>query len=180
MASPVKILPHYTYDDYVSWEGQWELNVGIPYAMSPQQPVPKHQRVALNLSAEFRAALKSCNNKCRAYQPVDYLVKDDTILQPDMLVVFGEINKKYLDFAPRLVVEILSPSTALKDRHTKFDIYQSQAIPYFIFISIDVDNVEIYRLIEGEYQLQLKGNDIEFEFAFEDCNIHINFKEIWD
>ncbi|WP_373286923.1 Uma2 family endonuclease [Filimonas zeae] len=40
-------------------------------------------------------------------------------MQPDMLVVCGEITRKYLDFAPALVIEILSPSTALKDRHTR-------------------------------------------------------------
>ncbi len=179
MSATIKILPYYTYEDYERWEGQWELIDGIPYAMSPL-PVPKHQRVAGNLLTEFRNALKKCNNQCRVYQPVDYLVKDDTILQPDMLVICGEVTKKYLDFPPTLVVEILSPSTALKDRHTKFDIYQSQGISYFIIISVDVDNVEIHQLIDGQYQLQLKGNDIEFDFAFEECLVHINFKEIWD
>ena len=28
-------LPHYTYEDYCMWEGNWELIDGIPYAMSP-------------------------------------------------------------------------------------------------------------------------------------------------
>lgn len=40
------------------------------------------------------------------------------VLQPDMLIVCKDINKNYLDFAPALVAEILSPSTALRDRHT--------------------------------------------------------------
>jgi hypothetical protein len=35
MSSAVKILPYYTYEDYVQWEGKWELIDGIPYAMSP-------------------------------------------------------------------------------------------------------------------------------------------------
>ncbi len=48
MSNPVKILPHYTYDDWVKWEGQWELIDGFPYAMSPM-PVPEHQRIAANV-----------------------------------------------------------------------------------------------------------------------------------
>lgn len=36
-------LPYYTYDDYKSWEGRWELIHGIPYAMSPY-PTLKHIR----------------------------------------------------------------------------------------------------------------------------------------
>jgi hypothetical protein len=30
MAGVVKILPHYTFDDWIQWEGQWELIDGIP------------------------------------------------------------------------------------------------------------------------------------------------------
>jgi hypothetical protein len=35
MSSSVKILPHYTYEDYCKWEGRWELINGIPHTMSP-------------------------------------------------------------------------------------------------------------------------------------------------
>ena len=177
MSSPVKILPHYTHADYVQWEGQWELIDGIPYAMSPS-PVPKHQRIANNLGAEFRLQLKQCN-KCNAYQPVDYHVSDDTILQPDMLIICGAVTKKYLDFPPALVAEILSPATALKDRHTKYSIYESQGIPYFIIITPETEDVEIYELQNGTYQLSGKGRDIKHDFNFEDCKAVIDFKEIW-
>lgn len=68
---------------------------------------------------------------------VDYIIADDTILQPDMLVVCREITKKYLDFAPGLVVEVLSPSTALKDRHTKYYLYEQQGIKYYLIVDTD-------------------------------------------
>ena len=177
MSSPVKILPHYTYADYVQWEGQWELIDGIPYAMSPS-PVPKHQRIAGNLLSEFRMQLKKCK-KCAVYQPVDYHVADDTILQPDMLIICGAVTKKYLDFPPALVAEILSPATALKDRHTKYGIYESQGIPYFIIIAPDTEEVEVYTLQNGTYTLSAKGRDIKHEFNFEDCKAAIDFKEVW-
>jgi hypothetical protein len=91
MSNAVKILPHYTYTNYAQWEGRWELIDGQPFAMSPS-PVPKHQLISMNLSIEFGQQLKKCD-KCNVYQPIDYLVKDDTIFQPDMLVVCGEIVK---------------------------------------------------------------------------------------
>lgn len=179
MSSAVKILPHYTYEDWVRWEGQWELIDGIPYAMSPA-PVPKHQRIGGNLFTAFRLALKGCNNDCRAYQPIDYKIKEDTIIQPDMLIVCGAIEGKFLDRAPSLVAEILSPATALKDRHTKFEIYQEEKVPYFLIIDSDTEVVEVYQLENDEYQLKDKGRDIQFTFQFGDCNTSINFKEIWD
>ena len=177
MDSPVKILPYYTYADYVQWEGQWELIDGIPYAMSPS-PVPKHQRIAGNILSEFRMQLKNCA-KCAVYQPVDYLVSDDTILQPDMLIIGDTVTKKYLDFPPALVEEILPPAPALKVRHTKYGIYESQGIPYFIIISPDTEEVEIYELQNGKYQLSAKGRTIVHGFSFEDRRATIDYKEIW-
>lgn len=177
MSSAVKILPHYTYSDYLNWEGQWELIDGIPYAMSPL-PVPKHQKIAMALGSEFTMMLKKCK-QCAAYQPIDYRITDDTILQPDMLVVCGEITKKYLDFSPALVVEILSPATALKDRHTKYDIYQSQGIPYYLIVLPDTEEVEVYQLVDKAYVMAHKGHNFVYDFSLAECMATIDFREIW-
>jgi len=177
MAGAVKILPHYTCGDYEQWEGQWELIEGIPYTMSPL-PVPRHQRIAASLSAEFTFALKGCK-QCKTYQPVDYRVADDTILQPDMLVVCGDITKKYLDFPPALVAEILLPSTALKDRHSKYGIYERQGVAYYLMINPEAEEIEVYKLFEGDYKLEQKGKYISYTFLFDGCSANIDFKEIW-
>jgi Uma2 family endonuclease len=177
MSNAVKILPHYTYDDYVHWEGHWELIEGFPYAMSPQ-PVPKHQRIAALLAAEFISALKKCK-KCSVYEPIDYKLSEETILQPDMLVVCKPIDKKFLDFPPSLVAEILSPATALKDRHTKFDLYQSENIPYFIIVSPDNEEVEIYEMKNDTYHLIKSGHSFSYTFHLEECIANIDFNEIW-
>ena len=173
----IKILPHYTYSDYLHWEGKWEVIEGIPYAMSPA-PVPAHQRISSNLSIEFGNPLKQCN-KCNIYQPIDYLISEDTILQPDLLIVCGEIKKKFLDFPPALVVEILSPSTALKDRHTKYSLYQNQGIKYYIIVDPDTKEAEVYQFENGQYILQQKGENFNFSFQLEDCSAVVNFGEIW-
>ncbi len=177
MPGAIKILPHYTYADYEQWEGQWELMEGIPYAMSPL-PVPKHQKIATAIASEFTVALKTCK-QCTAYQPIDYRITDDTILQPDMLVAGGEITKKYLDFPPALVVEILSPSTALKDRHSKYSLYESQAIPYYLIISPDSEEVEVYALQAGAYVLEQQGKQFSYSFLLGECTAKIDFAEIW-
>lgn len=178
MSGALKILPHYTYDDYVHWEGRWELIDGIPYAMSPA-PIPKHQIACTNLSAEFRFALKRCKH-CKAMQPVDYKVKEDTVYQPDMLVVCKPIQKKFLDFPPSLVVEVLSPSSVLMDRHTKFFAYQEQGIPYYLIVSPETEETEIYTLENGEYVLRQKAVSFTYTFGLhEDCEIAIDFAEVW-
>ncbi len=178
MSSTAQILPHYTFEDWQRWEGQWEIIHGIPYAMSPM-PVPKHQIIANALGAEFRFALKKCQH-CKAIQPIDYKITDDIIVQPDLLVVCKKIEKSYLDFPPSLAAEILSPSTALKDRHTKYQIYQLQGIRYYLIVSPDTEDVEVYELDKGQYRLIQKGHDFTHHFSFEDdCTAEIDFGEIW-
>ncbi len=39
MNPAIKILPHYTYEDYCHWEGRWELIDGIPYWRKGLLPV---------------------------------------------------------------------------------------------------------------------------------------------
>lgn len=178
MTGAYKILPHYTYDEYVKWEGKWELIDGIPHAMSPM-PRPEHQALAGNLHAEMRAAIKESNCNCTVYQPIDYKVTDDTVLNPDLLIVCTPITKAFLDFAPELVVEILSPATALKDRHTKFEIYQQQRIPYYLIVDIDKKSVEIFHWNEGVYRLQNHAEKEPFAFSFSGCSFSVLFASIW-
>lgn len=180
MGATVKILPRYTYEDYCQWEGKWELIEGIPHAMSPA-PIPKHQLVASNVNVEFGIALKKAKcKKCKASQPVDYKIADDTIVQPDFLIYCGQANKTLLDFPPALTVAILSPSTALKDRHTKFYLYQQAGVPYYLLINPETELVQIFMLKSGEYQLMQEGHAFVFPFQIDDdCSIEVDFGEIW-
>jgi Uma2 family endonuclease len=172
-------LPNYTYEDYLHWEGHWELVDGIPYAMSPS-PVPNHQWVATNLGAEFRRALKNSGCSCKTYMPVDYKLSDDTVFQPDLLVVCQPISKKYLDFPPAIVVEILSEATRMKDRNIKYPKYEAEGIPYYLMIDSDTNTVEIYQLIDGRYQLQPLNRKEPFEFHVSDCHFELVFDAIWE
>jgi Uma2 family endonuclease len=181
MSSVIKILPHYTYDDYCKWEGRWELIDGIPYAMSPA-PTPKHQRTAAKIIKELVVAIeKSDCDRCVVYNFIDVKISEDTILQPDALIVCGKISKPYLDFPAALVVEILSPATALKDRNTKFDLYQQFGIPYYLVIDADKKELEIYRLEEKKYQQVPLQKEMSFSFQLEEsCMIEVNLQAIWE
>lgn len=147
MSSVIKILPHYTYEEYCKREGRWELIEGIPYAMSPA-PSPRHQWVSSNIKYELKDAIK-----------------------------IG-----LLDFPASIVVEILSPSTAMKGRNNKFYIYQSYKIHCYIIVDVDKNTVEIYLLDkEGKYQLQEFSQQKPFTFFPEkDCSIDVLFKNIWE
>lgn len=173
-----KIIPHYTYDDWVRWEGKWELIEGYPIAMSPT-PIPYHQRVASEIRTELTLALRKSNCKhCRAYDPLDYKITHDIILVPDILIICGEVKKKYLDFAPTLVVEILSPATALRDRHTKYQLYEQKEVKYYLIVDADKKIIEVYELIRNEYS-QINNKPYAF-ILMDGCTITPDFSNIFN
>ena len=130
-------------------------------------PVPKHQYVTLNLASECRIAYRKCKN-CKAYLPLDYVIANDTILEPDLLVVCSKINNKFPDFPPSLVVEVLSPSTAIKDLHTKFELYEKQSEKYYLIVSADTEEVEVCEIVNNVYELKNKGRNFSHTFTFDD------------
>ena len=154
---------------------------GIPWAMSPT-PLLKHQWKSVNVKYELKAAIKKskCKN-CKVYDFIDIKIAEDTIVQPDAVVVCKEINKPFLDFPATIVVEILSPFTAMKDRNNKFYIYQTQKIPYYLIIDVDKKEVEIYHLKEdGKYQLETFAPANTYIFKLDDnCSVKLLLDNIW-
>ncbi len=172
-----KIIPHYTYEDWINWEGKWELIDGFPIAMSPA-PIPRHQKVSAKIISQFDNALNrsACKN-CSVYNFIDYKISEDTILQPDILIVCGEIKQKYLDFPPSLVVEILSPATALKDRHTKYELYEQQQVKYYLIADADKKTIEVFELEDKKYNLQ---SEFSYNFSVNGCSFTPDFSKVFD
>jgi len=178
MSIAEKYRPHYTYEDYCQLEGRWELIEGMPYAMSPA-PVPAHQSVSTLLSFELVKALKQCKN-CKVFQHLDWKIKEDTVVQPDLLIVCDTIEKKFLDFAPVLVVEILLPATASKDRGEKMELYQSQKVKYYLIVDPQFKKLEIYEYTHTQYE-PVSVNPENYHFTLhDDSAVDVNLIDIWD
>ncbi len=179
MSIAAKYRPHYTYDDYCLWEGKWELIEGMPYAMSPA-PVPAHQRVCVKLTMLFEERMRTNCKNCKLYLPIDWKISEDTVVQPDVLIVCGKIEKKYLDFPPVLVIEVLSPSTASKDRGEKMELYQMQQVKYYIIADPKFKKLEIYQLNSAVFELVAVDPEIHsFQFE-ENCKAEVIFSDMWE
>lgn len=178
MSLAESFLPHYTYDDYVQWEGKWEIIEGIPYAMAPS-PNIEHQNISQKIAVELHNNLKECKI-CRALLPVDWQITEDTVVQPDNLVVCGEIksNIKLLQ-TPAIIFEILSPSTKAKDRTKKYFLYEKAKVPYYIIVNPLTKSAEIYTLEDEKYDLKREATDETFVFRLETCEINFDFSAIF-
>jgi Uma2 family endonuclease len=76
--------------------------------------------------------------------PLDRKISERTVVQPDLMVVCKEFTTKFLEFVPSLIIETLSPSTAYKDRHEKFELYEQQAIKYYLIVDVQFKKIEVY------------------------------------
>lgn len=106
---------------------------------------------------------------------------EDTIVQPDVTIVRKPVTKNFLDFPPALVVEILSPTIALKDRHTKYGLYEKMGIKYFLIVNIESQTIEIFSLQNGQYNPETFTAGEPYSFLLEDdSNIEVDLHNIWD
>lgn len=170
-------LPHYHYEDYVNWEGDWELIKGIPYAMTPS-PTLRHQHISQKIARYLDEALDNCP-ECQAVLAIDWIISDDTVVQPDNLVICHQEQSDFLTQAPVLIFEILSPSTARKDRITKFRLYEKEAVRWYCLVDPEHSVAKIYRLEQGKLiKLRDISNESQ-EFDLIKCRIDFDFSEIW-
>jgi len=174
----IEYLPHYTYEDYKEWEGKWELIYGVAYAMAPA-PMIEHQRVSNNIAWELKEALKECK-ECMALLPVDWKISEDTVVQPDNMVYCGTIeNPNYLTKAPKVIFEVISPSTALKDTNLKFELYEREGVLYYVLVH-PLDKVaKVYRYKDGRYQKVCDCSQEVLEFDIGVCQFSFDFGRIW-
>lgn len=121
-------------------------------------PSPGHQRVVLSLASALRAAARSCGLGEVLVTPIDVVLSQTDVVQPDVVFVAAArraiVGDAAIHGAPDLVVEVLSPSTLRLDRQRKLDLYARAGIPEYWIADPDGRQVEIYRLVEGSYRLE--------------------------
>ncbi len=170
-------LPHYTYDDYAKWEGRWELIHGIPYAMTPA-PTIRHQRVSQKIAAVLEGALLACE-ACQPLLAVDWKISEDTVVQPDNLVICFPAEGAYLNRAPALIFEVLSPSTGHKDRGLKFSLYEREGVKYYVIVDPQDNVAKAYQLRDGHYAKLADVVEETVSFDLGECTLDFDFSRIW-
>jgi Uma2 family endonuclease len=83
------------------------------------------------------------------------VLDDENGLQPDLVYVSREragiITERGIEGAPDLVIEILSPSTAKRDRGIKMRRYAAAGVPHYWIVDPRTRTLEAYRLGEQGY-----------------------------
>ena len=143
-----KTEERFTYQDYITWpdDERWELICGVPYNMTPA-PTFRHQRIVGNFYRIIGNKLigKQCTP---GIAPTDVILSERDVVQPDVFVVCdkNKITEKNIQGAPALVIEVLSPSTKLKDKREKRELYEKYGVQEYVIVDVIEQLVERFYL----------------------------------
>ena len=154
-----------TTEEFIAWEDQQpdkhEFVAGEVFAMGGARRI--HVAVTLNVAAKLKEHLRG--GPCRAFMADMKLeVKTaEAVFYPDVLVTCHPDDLK-ADLAmrhPKVIIEVLSESTAAYDRGDKFAAYrQLESLQEYALIDPDARRVEVFRRMEsGDWLLMASESD---------------------
>ena len=141
MEPPAK-TPQFSAEDYLAWEptqlDRHEFVDGDVFAMAGAED--RHVTVAGNIYMALRQHLSG--SPCRTYMSDMRLqvAAANSYFYPDVLVTCSALDlaSPLVKTEPKLIVEVLSPSTAAFDRGNKFSHYRSLAsLEEYALIDLD-------------------------------------------
>jgi Uma2 family endonuclease len=149
---------HFTYADYLSWEGpeRYQIIDGEAFMMS--SPTVEHQAISGELSRQLANFLVGKSSRVFA-APLDVRLfpeedlSDDTVVQPDILVVCdsAKLGKGSVNGPPDLVMEIVSASNSQQEMFRKFENYLNAGVREYWVLEPEMKIVHVHVLQDGHY-----------------------------
>lgn len=180
-AGPSKL----TYEDYLTLPDdgrRYEILDG-DLEMTPA-PSPRHQAVSRNLQRLLDRHVTDNRLGSLYNAPIDILLAPTTIVQPDLLFLAAGreqvVTERAIEGAPDLIVEILSPSTARRDRVAKAALYARFGVSHYWLVDPDARTVEIHALAAGSYRLVAAHAAAERFSAAPFLGLTIDLGTVWE
>ena len=151
----LNVKPGLTYADYLntSDDERYELLNG-ELILSPS-PKEIHQYITGTLFLKLGAFVRESGLGRVYFAPFDVVLSDSNVVQPDILFISNErteiITADNVRGAPDLVVEVLSPATAERDRTIKLDLYAQHGVKEYWMVDPDARTITVLLRREGGF-----------------------------
>ncbi|HEX7736917.1 MAG TPA: Uma2 family endonuclease [Ktedonobacteraceae bacterium] len=158
----------WTYERYAALPDdghRYEVVQGV-LMMSPA-PEIAHQRVVQRISRYLDEQIFSTKRGEVLPGPTDVVLSQKKVVQPDLAVLLNQrherLKKQYVEGAPDLVVEVISPSTATYDRLVKYALYAESGVSEYWLVDPAEQSIEVFVLEVGAYRSLgvFRGEQIE-------------------
>ena len=157
-----KLAKNYTVEEYLTLEERshvrHEFHDGILYAMAGGSA--NHSKISVNITTQLSLFLEnslSCNvynSDMRIYIP-SLLQKQSSkrFVYPDASISCSKKDAESSDRLqfPKIIIEVLSNSTELYERTTKFELYKNiNTLEDYVLISQKEKKIEIFHRVPGK------------------------------
>ncbi len=119
-------------------------------------PTWRHQDISRRLQFQLQAFVEEHKLGYVVYAPLDVVLSEEDVVQPDILYISHErasiIREDGVYGAPNLIIEILSPTTAERDRTFKKTLYARHGVPEYWIVDPALNTVEVFTLGEEGYE----------------------------
>jgi Uma2 family endonuclease len=120
--------------------------------MTPS-PVPRHQIIVGRLYRRLDDAITETGRGLVIPPPMDVWFDEENIVQPDLIVLLNDrldrVTNKLVEGAPSLVVEVVSPTSRVRDRSVKRIHYARIGVPEYWLVEPEVDAVVVHAEPDG-------------------------------
>lgn len=150
----------WTYEDWLRLPDdgyRYEVLNGVLY-LAPM-PSIRHQMILGHLAYALECFMRKHKAGEVLAAPCGVRLPGQPVpVQPDILFVSAArldiLGEEYVEGAPDLVVEILSPSNWLYDRREKFQAYRLAGVSEYWIVDPAARTIEVFTLEGREYRLQ--------------------------
>ena len=146
-----------TYEEFLEWADEDTLAEWVDGAIIMPSPVSLRHQDITNFLFSLLSAFGDIYSLGKVINGPFQMKLAHVGREPDLLYVtsehLGRFKPTYLDGPADLVVEVVSPESASRDRGEKFYEYQEAGIPEYWLIDPRFQQAEFYQLdTEGRYQ----------------------------
>lgn len=176
--------PRFDRQDYFAWEPEQpvkhEYVAGEVFAQAGARQ--NHVVVALNIAGALRQRLRG--TPCRAYIADMQLevAQADAVFYPDVMVSCHpeDLAAERVLHHPRVIVEVLSDSTAAYDRGGKFAAYRMlESLQEYVLIDPEQRSLEIFRRLPSNDWLLATGDSAR-ALVLATLDMEIGFDEVFE
>lgn len=176
-------FPEMCLDEFLAWESQQssksEYTRGLVRAMAGASRA--HGTIAVNLAAIVRPAVRG--TQCRLYLADMKVVapRAPAVRYPDAVVTCDprDMSDANVTRHPRLIVEILSRSTASEDRGTKFAEYRPiPALQEYVLVDSEQVAVDAYRRATHGWTIDAYGPGDRI--VFESIGVEVAIEALYE
>jgi Uma2 family endonuclease len=153
--STLKLKPRKTAEDYMRLpEGTRAELIEGEIFMSPS-PKERHQSRIGNVYSLLREKFRQRKLGRVWMAPFDVHLPTGDIVQPDLIAIAMRnlgIVKDWIYGVPELLIEVLSPDGAERDRIVKKLLYARNGVPEYWIVDDEANAVEVFKLAGDRYE----------------------------